>query len=429
MRLLDRGRTPRGWSLVGRLTGGVVLIALLSFAAQAMVLALWLVPVTDDLAGVGAEQATMVQAALAAVPPEQRAALARKLSSGWVSVSSRLPSDAGAIAPVPQRDLPVSEILRREIQVRFARRPGQRFAAIFRLRVDGQDWWMTRAYSALPGAVTGTIGIWLVVLGVATVGALLLSVRFIARPFARLATQISRQHGRLQPLPETGDASAELQSLVRAFNDLVRQVTAASEGRQQLLAGVSHDLRTPLTRLRLAIAMLPPDIADTDGMNDDVTEMERLIGLYLTFARGEGTEQPQPTDIALLIEDLAARAARGGAAIALDLAHLPQAVVRPEAMRRALSNLLDNAARHAHRIVVAAAPEGGQMLRIVIDDDGPGIPAERREQMLRPFESGSAAGTGLGLAIARDIVAAHGGTLRLDTSPLGGLRVAITIPL
>ncbi|WP_371259409.1 sensor histidine kinase [Acidiphilium sp. PM] len=98
-------------------------------------------------------------------------------------------------------------------------------------------------------------------------------------------------------------------------------------------------------------------------------------------------------------------------------------------MRRALSNLLDNAARHAHRIVVAAAPEGGQMLRIVIDDDGPGIPAERREQMLRPFESGSAAGTGLGLAIARDIVAAHGGTLRLDTSPLGGLRVAITIPL
>ncbi|MFT2093827.1 ATP-binding protein [Acidiphilium multivorum] len=270
---------------------------------------------------------------------------------------------------------------------------------------------------------------WLAGVTILLLGIAILFLRNQVRAIRRLALAAEAFGMGRDPGPIRPEGAIEVRRAATAFNRMQDRIRRFLTQRTAMLAGVSHDLRTPLTRLRLAIAMLPPDIADTDGMNDDVTEMERLIGLYLTFARGEGTEQPQPTDIALLIEDLAARAARGGAAIALDLAHLPQAVVRPEAMRRALSNLLDNAARHAHRIVVAAAPEGGQMLRIVIDDDGPGIPAERREQMLRPFESGSAAGTGLGLAIARDIVAAHGGTLRLDTSPLGGLRVAVTIPL
>ncbi len=270
---------------------------------------------------------------------------------------------------------------------------------------------------------------WLAGVTILLLGIAILFLRNQVRAIRRLALAAEAFGMGRDPGPIRPEGAIEVRRAATAFNRMQDRIRRFLTQRTAMLAGVSHDLRTPLTRLRLAIAMLPPDIADTDGMNDDVTEMERLIGLYLTFARGEGTEQPQPTDIAPLIEDLAARAARGGAAIALDLAHLPQAVVRPEAMRRALSNLLDNAARHAHRIVVAAAPEGGQMLRIVIDDDGPGIPAERREQMLRPFESGSAAGTGLGLAIARDIVAAHGGTLRLDTSPLGGLRVAITIPL
>ncbi|UNC15732.1 HAMP domain-containing protein [Acidiphilium multivorum] len=270
---------------------------------------------------------------------------------------------------------------------------------------------------------------WLAGVTILLLGIAILFLRNQVRAIRRLALAAEAFGMGRDPGPIRPEGAIEVRRAATAFNRMQDRIRRFLTQRTAMLAGVSHDLRTPLTRLRLAIAMLPPDIADTDGMNDDVTEMERLIGLYLTFARGEGTEQPQPTDIVLLIEDLAARAARGGATITLDLAHLPQAVVRPEAMRRALSNLLDNAARHAHRIVVAAAPEGGQMLRIVIDDDGPGIPAARREQMLRPFESGSAAGTGLGLAIARDIVAAHGGTLRLDTSPLGGLRVAITIPL
>lgn len=250
-------------------------------------------------------------------------------------------------------------------------------------------------------------------------------VRGIRRlALAAEAFGMGRDTGPIRP-----EGATEVRRAGTAFNRMQDRVRRFLAQRTAMLAGVSHDLRTPLTRLRLAIAMLPEDAADIDGMTSDIAEMERLISLYLAFARGEGGEQPQPTDLALLIEEVAARTARGGATIALALASMPPVVLRAEAMRRVLTNLLDNAARHAGRIDISAAPEGGSNVRICIDDDGPGIPPERREQMFRPFESGSAAGIGLGLAIARDIIAAHGGDIRLDDSPLGGLRVSMVLPL
>lgn len=266
-------------------------------------------------------------------------------------------------------------------------------------------------------------GTTLILLGIA-----ILFLRNQVRGIRRLALAaeafgMGRDTGPIRP-----EGATEVRRAGAAFNRMQDRIRRFLAQRTAMLAGVSHDLRTPLTRMRLAIAMLPETVADIEGMNSDIDEMEQLIGLYLTFARGEGTEQPQPTDIALLIEETAARAARGGAVIALDLMPLPQVVLRPETMRRALANLLDNAAGHARRINLAAALEGPS-LRIVIDDDGPGIPVDRREQMFRPFESGRADGTGLGLAITRDIIAAHGGDIRLDDSPLGGLRVIIVIPV
>jgi len=250
-------------------------------------------------------------------------------------------------------------------------------------------------------------------------------VRGIRRlALAAEAFGMGRDAGPIRP-----EGATEVRRAGTAFNRMQDRVRRFLAQRTAMLAGVSHDLRTPLTRLRLAIAMLPEDVADIEGMTSDIAEMERLISLYLAFARGEGAEQPQPTDLGLLIEEVAARTARSGAIIALDLAVLPAVVLRAEAMRRVLANLLDNAARHARRINISAAPEGGSNVRICIDDDGPGIPPEKREQMFRPFESGSTAGIGLGLAIARDIIAAHGGDIRLDDSPLGGLRVAMVLPL
>jgi two-component system osmolarity sensor histidine kinase EnvZ len=157
--------------------------------------------------------------------------------------------------------------------------------------------------------------------------------------------------------------------------------------------------------------------------------MERLIAIYLSFARGEGSEQAAMTDIFMLLDDVAAAARRGGAVIDCNVQEGLVATLRPEAMRRALTNLVDNASRHARHIWLTASDNGGRTLRITIDDDGPGIPAGLRESLFRPFESADPGGTGLGLAIARDIIGAHGGDILLLDRPGGGLRVMIELPV
>jgi two-component system osmolarity sensor histidine kinase EnvZ len=197
-----------------------------------------------------------------------------------------------------------------------------------------------------------------------------------------------------------------------------------------MLAGVSHDLRTPLTRLRLTLAMLPETPAgDLAEMTSDVEEMEKLIGVYLAFARGEGNEGAQPTDFSLLLDEIVNAARRSGANISCTTPDSLFVTLRPEAMRRAITNLLDNARQHAKHIAVSVRQANERTLQIIIDDDGPGIPAEKRETLFRPFESSSAGGTGLGLAIARDIVGAHGGHIVLAESPMGGLRAMIELPV
>jgi two-component system, OmpR family, osmolarity sensor histidine kinase EnvZ len=164
-------------------------------------------------------------------------------------------------------------------------------------------------------------------------------------------------------------------------------------------------------------------------MTADVEEMERMIGGYLAFARGEGAEQAQEIDLSTMLEEVATRARRAGADI--DLAAEPGLTLplRPDAVRRAITNLVDNARRHARRIALTALSQGGRMVQVTIDDDGPGIPSERRESVFRPFESGAPGRTGLGLTIARDIVRAHGGDIVLEDSPLGGLRARIQLPV
>jgi two-component system osmolarity sensor histidine kinase EnvZ len=210
-----------------------------------------------------------------------------------------------------------------------------------------------------------------------------------------------------------------------------------------MLAGVSHDLRTPLTRMRLALAMLPGRRADPQEIADltgDVVEMERMVEAYLAFARGEGAEQAVPADLAQLLEEVAATARRDGAEVALSVAPLTLPL-RLDAMRRAVSNLVDNARRHGGRIALSArrvARSGGEAVEIAVDDDGPGIPEAQREAVFRPFTRLDQAaqpgwkgggGTGLGLTIARDIVRAHGGEIFLEDAPLGGLRARIRLPV
>jgi two-component system osmolarity sensor histidine kinase EnvZ len=177
--------------------------------------------------------------------------------------------------------------------------------------------------------------------------------------------------------------------------------------------------------------MLPQTEAsrqDVAEMTADVEEMDRMIAGYLAFARGEGVEQAQPVNLSRILDDVAAGARRTGALLALDVPNELMLKLRSDAVRRAITNLVDNARRHARHVALAAVAQGRSVL-VTVDDDGPGIPADRRESVFRPFESDAAGGTGLGLTIARDIVRAHGGDIVLEDSPLGGLRARIRLPV
>jgi len=243
---------------------------------------------------------------------------------------------------------------------------------------------------------------------------------------------IGRQHGPIKP-----EGAAEVRQAAAAFNQMQGRIRRFINQRTEMLAGISHDLRTPLTRLRLGLAMLPPGAEeDATAMGEDVAEMERLIATYLSFARGEVTEQSQPADLAELVRDLATKARRSGTRLAVEAPDTLVLPLRVDALRRCLGNLLDNARAHAARIVVAlrevplmeAGRAPSRWVEITVDDDGPGIPEASREEAFRPFASFSAGGTGLGLAIARDIARAHGGDVVLEGSPLGGLRARVRLP-
>jgi two-component system osmolarity sensor histidine kinase EnvZ len=268
--------------------------------------------------------------------------------------------------------------------------------------------------------------------------ALLLSL--IAALFMRIQVRAIRRlavaaeafgMGRDRP-PIKPEGAIEVRRAGAAFNRMQERIRRFMQQRTEMLAGVSHDLRTPLTRLRLALAMLPATDAmreDVTAMSGDVEEMERLVESYLAFTRGEGTEQAHPTDLAAMLEDVAASARRAGAEVTVEAPRGLVVLLRSNAVRRALTNLVDNARRHARRVALSAVRFGERSVQVMIDDDGPGIPAAQREGLFSAFASGPAGGTGLGLTIARDIVRAHGGEIVLEDSPLGGLRARVQFPL
>jgi two-component system osmolarity sensor histidine kinase EnvZ len=260
-----------------------------------------------------------------------------------------------------------------------------------------------------------------------------LFLRIQVRGIRRLARAaegfgMGRDRGPIKP-----EGAREVRRAAIAFNRMQERILRFLSQRTDMLAGVSHDLRTPLTRLRLTIAMLPatealtPDIAD---MTADVEEMERMISGYLAFARGEGEEKTVLTNLSATLEEVVAAARRSGARITLH--GTPDLVLplRADAMRRAITNLVDNARRHAAHVALGIGFHGAQFVEVTVDDDGPGIPPERMESVFRPFESGAhPGGSGLGLTIARDIVRAHGGDILLSESPLRGLRATIRLPV
>ena len=229
------------------------------------------------------------------------------------------------------------------------------------------------------------------------------------------------------------EGATEVRQAAAAFLKMRDRIRRQIVQRTEMLAGVSHDLRTPLTRMRLALEFLGQEGPAVEELKTDVIAMERMVQGYLDFARGEGPEQPRDTDLSLLIEEAAAAARRDGADISLALPEEQVLPLRPDAMRRCIANLLSNARRYGTHIWVTAL-HVADGVDILIDDDGPGIPAAQRENVFRPFfrldasRNPSTGGVGLGLTIARDVARGHGGELTLEESPQSGLRVRLHLP-
>lgn len=275
--------------------------------------------------------------------------------------------------------------------------------------------------------------LWMVGATLLLTGVAILFIRNQVRAIERLADAADAfgRGGEVAAFKPHG--AREVRQAAQAFLAMKARIQRHIEQRTTLLASVSHDLRTPLTRLKLELALAKPD-ARVEAMKRDLAEMEHMIDEYLAFARGEGGEAVETVSLRALIEEVSEGARRAGAMVRIESDADLIADVRPTAFKRALANLIMNAAVHGEHIAVAARPRTAGGVEIVVDDDGPGIPVERYEDAFKPFNRLDEArnqndkGVGLGLAIARDVARGLGGDVTLDRSPLGGLRATVRLP-
>ena len=274
---------------------------------------------------------------------------------------------------------------------------------------------------------------WLIGTSLVMIAVAVLFMRNQVRPIRRLAVAVD-DFGKGREVPDVSPSGAdEIRSLTTAFNLMRARIRRMIAQRTEMLAGVSHDLRTPLTRIKLHIALLGEG-RQLDDLKADVVEMESLVEEYLAFAAGEGTEAVVAADVAPILGEVVSGARRDGVAVDLRAPSGLVVPIRPNAFRRCLANVLSNAVRHAERVSVRAS-RSRDSIEIVVDDDGPGIPESAREDVFKPFyridgsRNPATGGTGLGLTIARDVMRGHGGDIRIETAPGGGVRARLRMPV
>jgi two-component system osmolarity sensor histidine kinase EnvZ len=273
--------------------------------------------------------------------------------------------------------------------------------------------------------------VWMGASSVVLIGVAILFLRNQIRPILRLA-DAAESFGKGREIEFRPRGAREVRKAGHAFLEMKRRIERAMDQRTTMLNGVSHDLRTILTRFKLSLALLhqTPEVED---LKRDVDEMSRMLEGYLAFARGDAGEPSVTTDLRTLLEELQVDAERQGHITELDIVGDPMITVRPDAFRRLLFNLVNNAARHGDHIAITANHET-RWLVVHVDDDGPGIPPGKRDEVFKPFvrldeaRNQDEGGSGLGLAIARDIARSHGGDISLGDSPMGGLRATVRLP-
>ena len=275
--------------------------------------------------------------------------------------------------------------------------------------------------------------VWMVATSLVVLAIAIAFLRNQIRPIVRLADAAEafgkgREAANFRPR-----GAREVRRAAAAFLEMKSRIERAIEQRTTMLAGVSHDLRTILTRFKLELALLG-DSPEIDAIKKDIDEMAGMLEAYLAFARGDMGEQPGPTDIGGLLEELRLDSERHGHRASVNFHGQPDVTVRPAAFKRCLANLVGNASRFASTVAITGHRDH-RWLTVTVDDDGPGIPPQMREDVFKPFlrlddaRNQDEGGTGLGLAIARDIARSHGGDITLSDSPLGGLRATVRVPV
>jgi two-component system osmolarity sensor histidine kinase EnvZ len=303
-------------------------------------------------------------------------------------------------------------------------------------RIDGEPYWVHLPRSRIErNEPLRWIGWGLVVLLLAGGGAYFI-VSFINRPLRELTRATAQMARGRTPQPVTEKGPAEINSLARAFNHLADDLKRLDDERALLLAGVSHDLRTPLSRIRLGIEMMDDkgDPSLRTGLVQDVEDIDAAIGQFLEFARLRDAESAVPrSDLNALVEHVVARYGQAGKAIRCQVSPVPPMPLRPLAIQRLLGNLIDNALRYGNGEVEIATGHEQRTAFVEVCDRGPGIPAEQAEHMLQPFTrldtARGGSGTGLGLAIVDRVATLHGGRVSLLPREGGGLRARVELPI
>ncbi len=421
----------------------VLLIALLLAVAHFAWLQIFRVSEREPRARQIAQQIVSVinltRAALITAQPDKRLGLLADISQReGIQVYLAEPNEV--VPPLP--DLPLLQLIAAELRQRLGpdtrlavNRDGVRGVWVS-FRIDDDEYWVMLPRSRLERIEPlRWVGWGVLVLLLALAGAYLIVSR-INRPLRQLTRAAGQMGKGRMPPPVAESGPSEIRTLSHAFNQMAADLKRLDDERALLLAGVSHDLRTPLSRIRLGLEMLDDkgDPALKAGMVQDIEDIDVAIGQFLDFAR---SAEPEPAvadgDLNAVARTVAERHTRSGRKVDLELAPLPPLPLRPHAIQRLLANLVENALRHggAEARIVTGQCDGRAFVEVL--DRGPGIPADQAERMLQPFtrldNARGGAGTGLGLAIVDRIARMHGGRVALMPRDGGGLRVRVELPL
>ena len=392
-------------------------------------------PHTRQMAQLVVSVVNLTRAAVLSAAPEWRSALLSELAeSEGLRVQMAEPGDTLEALPDHPPELRMMEEKVRDSlggNTRFAAQHNGVEALWVSFFIGNQEFWVALPRERVEHPVSQVLLIGgSVVLALALLGAYFIA-RQVASPLKRLA-QAAQQVGQVatpQQLPENG--AQEIATVSRAFNQMSADLAANERERALVLAGISHDLRTPLARVRLA-AELSADESLRDGLAADVEQMDAVIRQFLDYARLDESEATVATDVQALAQEVAQQFTAQAKSLTLDLSLLPPLAVRPLLLKRALSNLLDNAVKYGGGEITVRLWQDGNNVLLAVEDRGAGIPAAQREAAKRPFmrlenARSDVTGSGLGLAIVERAARLHGGELYLEDRAGGGLAAKLVL--